>query len=60
MLFETRHSTNFVSGMLIGVLAGSAAATVAIVGTDKRKMKKIKASATKVVHQISDKIDSVM
>lgn len=54
------QKTDILIGMAAGIAVGALAATCTCVGTDRKKMKKIKTGAMRAFKQMSDKLARFM
>ncbi|MDF2685984.1 MAG: hypothetical protein K0S55_1165 [Clostridia bacterium] len=51
-MFTLRRSSNFMNGMIVGMVAGGLTGMVAIYASDKDKRKEFKKTADKASHMI--------
>lgn len=51
-MFMPRRSSNFMSGMMLGIVAGGLSGVVAIYASDKDKRREFKKTADKASHMI--------
>lgn len=59
-MFCSHKKTDILLGMAAGIAVGALAATCTCIGTDRKKMKKIKTGAMRAFKQMSDKLARFM
>ncbi len=59
-MFCSHKKTDILIGMAAGIAVGAVAATCTCIGTDRKKMKKIKNGAVKAFRQVSDRLGRFM
>lgn len=59
-MFCSHKKTDILIGMAAGIAVGTLAATCTCIGTDRKKMKKIKSGAVKAFRQMSNKMGMFM